>query len=133
MAYNTDKLYNRAIEVIKGQRLFFVDDVVAYLGISRTTFYDHFPVESDKMNNIKRLLNENRMNVKVSIRSKLHKSKSTTGLIALYKLICSDSERKKLSQSNVDVTTDGESFKEMPKTIDELYGRDTEDNSESEA
>lgn len=97
MAYDTDKLYNDAIRYIEEHGLFFIEDVVAYLGIAKSTFYDHFPEDSDESNDIKDRLNKNKMNTKVSIRSKLHKSTSPTGLLALYKLLATDDERRALA------------------------------------
>lgn len=97
MAYDTDKLYKKAIEVIKEKELYFMADVYAYLGVSAPTFYEHFPVESKELKDLKDLIESNKVSTKVSIRSKLHQSKSPTGLLALYKLISTDEERKNLS------------------------------------
>lgn len=97
MAYNTDELYEKALKAIKEYNLFFLADVYAYLGIAKSTFYDHFPEDSDKSNDIKEAIEKNKMQTKVSIRSKLHKSTNTAGLLALYKLICTEDERKALA------------------------------------
>ena len=97
MAYKTSELYERALEEIDKNNLFFVEDVVAYLGIAKPTFYEHFPIDSNEMNAIKEKLNKNAMRTKVSIRSKLHQSKSPTGLLALYKLLATNDERKALA------------------------------------
>jgi len=108
MAYKTEDLYKDALGVIKEYNLFFVADVLAYLGISKDTFYRHFPLESDESNAIKEELDKNKARTKISIRSKLHKSTSPTGLLALYKLICTDEERKALSMQHHDHTSEGE-------------------------
>jgi len=97
MAYDTKKLYNQALEEIDKNNLFFVEDVVAYLGIAKPTFYEHFPIDSNEMNAIKEKLNKNAMRTKVSIRSKLHQSKSPASLLALYKLLATNDERKALA------------------------------------
>jgi hypothetical protein len=97
MAYNTDELYKQALQEIEENTLFFVSDVVAYLGIAESTFYEHFPPDSEKSKAIKEKLNKNAMRTKVSIRSKLHQSKSPTGLLALYKLLATNDERKALA------------------------------------
>jgi hypothetical protein len=97
MAYKTSELYERALEEIDKNNLFFIEDVVAYLGIAKPTFYEHFPIDSNEMNAIKEKLNKNAMRTKVSIRSKLHQSKSPTGLLALYKLLATNDERKALA------------------------------------
>jgi hypothetical protein len=97
MAYNTSELYQQALEEIDKNNLFFIEDVVAYLGIDKSTFYKHFPIDSNESNAIKERLNKNAMRTKVSIRSKLHQSKSPAGLLALYKLLATNDERKALA------------------------------------
>lgn len=117
MAYKTEDLYKQAIEAIKSNNLFFLADVYAYLGISHDTFYKHFPLESEKMESIKEAINKNKARTKISIRSKLHGSNSPTGLLALYKLICTDDERKALSMQHFDHTTGGEKINEVTVRI----------------
>lgn len=97
MAYKTKKLYDEALRAIDENNLFFVDDVCAYLGINRSTFYKHFPIDSNKSNAIKDKLSKNKMRTKVSIRSKLHKSQAPAALLALYKLLATEDERRALS------------------------------------
>ena len=97
MAYNTEDLYQKALVEIETNNLFFVSDVCSYLGLAESTFYDHFPKDSEKSKDIKDRLSKNKSKTKVSLRSKLHKSNSPAGLLALYKLICTDEERKALA------------------------------------
>lgn len=108
MAYNKKDLYKNALNAIKEFNLFFIEDACAYLGVSKDTFYRHFPLESDESNAIKEELDKNKARTKISIRSKLHKSTSPTGLLALYKLICTPEERKALSMQHHDHTSEGE-------------------------
>lgn len=123
MAYKTQDLYSKAIEAIKSNNLFFLADVYAYLGISHDTFYKHFPLESEKMEAIKEAIDKNKARTKISIRSKLHSSTSPTGLLALYKLICTDEERKALSMQHFDHTTDGEKIDKV--TFEYVRPQDT--------
>lgn len=97
MAYDVDALYEQALLEIERNNLFFMQDVYAYLGISHDSFYRFFPTESERYETIKDRLNKNKMKVKVSIRSKLHKGQNTAALLALYKLICTDDERRALA------------------------------------
>lgn len=117
MAYDKKDLYKNALNVIKEYNLFFVEDACAYLGVAKPTFYKHFPVDSNEMNAIKEELDKNKARTKISIRSKLHKSTSTTGLLALYKLVCTDEERKALSMQHFDHTSDGEKINEVTVRI----------------
>ena len=97
MAYNKTEIFETAKKKIVEHKLFFVEDIVAFLPISKKTFYEYFPVESDECNELKELLNQNKTELKVSMRSKWYKSNAPALQMALMKLICTDEERKKLS------------------------------------
>jgi hypothetical protein len=102
MAYDKKKIFEQAKEVIVKHKLFFVDDIVAFLPISKQTFYDFFPVESDKLDELKGLLEQNRTTLKVSMRSKWYKSNAPALQMALMKLIATPEELKKLSMQFVE-------------------------------
>lgn len=97
MAYNKTEIFETAKKKIVEHKLFFVEDIVAFLPISKKTFYEYFPVESDESNELKELLNQNKTELKVSMRSKWYKSNAPALQMALMKLICTDEERKKLA------------------------------------
>ena len=103
MTYDKTKILKQAKEAIDKHKLFFIEDIVAFLPLSKPTFYDFFPLDSNELNDIKGMLEENKIKVKVSIRSKLHKGNKAPELIALYKLICTDAERKALSMQQIEV------------------------------
>lgn len=113
MAYDRKKIFEQAKEVIIKHKLFFIEDIVAFLPIAKKTFYEYFPLDSNESNELKRLLETNRTELKVSMRSKWYKSNAPALQMALMKLICSDDERKKLSMTYSDVTTDGEKINKM--------------------
>ena len=97
MAYDRKKIFEQAKEVIVKHKLFFVDDIVAFLPCATSTFYDFFPANSEELEELKELLNQNRTELKVSMRSKWYKSNAPALQMALMKLICTDEERKKLA------------------------------------
>ena len=97
MAYNTEDLFNRAMEQIKKHKLFFIEDIIAFLPCHKSTFYEHFPNESDNYKRMFDELEKNRTELKVSMRSKWYKSNAPALQMALMKLICTDEERKKLA------------------------------------
>lgn len=97
MAYNTKELFEKAKDVIVKHKLFFIEDIVAFLPCSKPTFYEHFPIDSNEINELKELLETNRTELKVSMRSKWYKSNAPALQMALMKLICTDEERKKLA------------------------------------
>ena len=97
MAYDRKKIFEQAKEMIVKHKLFFVEDIVAFLPCSKPTFYDFFPPDSNELNDLKELLEQNRTELKVSMRSKWYKSNAPALQMALMKLICTDEERKKLA------------------------------------
>ena len=97
MAYDRKKIFEQSKEVIVKHKLFFVEDIVAFLPISKPTFYEFFPIDSNEFNDLKELLETNRTELKVSMRSKWYKSNAPALQMALMKLICTDEERKKLA------------------------------------
>jgi hypothetical protein len=101
MAYDRKKIFKQCQSVIKKYKLYFIEDVVAYLPISKKTFYEFYPVDGNECNELKELLETNKINTKVAIRKKLQAGDKAAELIALYKLICSDDERKALSMQQI--------------------------------
>lgn len=132
MAYKTEDLFEQAISIIKDKRLFFIEDVVAFLPCSKPTFYEHFKLDSDEFNAIKDELEKNRIAIKSSMRKKWYDSDNATLQVALMKLICTDEERKALSPSYIDKTEvnvngEGMNFNITRRIID------TKDSDESES
>lgn len=107
MAYDTKVLFEKAKEAIVKHKLFFVDDIVAFLPCAKPTFYEHFPLNSNQLNELKELLETNRTELKVSMRSKWYKSNAPALQMALMKLIASPEELRKLSM-NHQVTEEAE-------------------------
>ena len=108
MAYDKTKIYEQAKQAIKDNKLFFIEDIVAFLPCRKPTFYEFFPIDSNEMNELKEMLEQNKIELKVSLRSKWYKSNAPALQMALMKLICTPEEHKKLSMNYTDVTTDGE-------------------------
>jgi hypothetical protein len=108
MAYDKIKIFEQAKEMIVKHKLFFVEDIVSFLPCAKPTFYEFFPPDSNELNEIKDLLDSNRVAIKVSLRSKWHKSDNATLQVSLYKLICTEDERKKLSMTHNKTEHSGE-------------------------
>ena len=96
MAYDRVKIYAEATELSKKMGFFFVQDLIDYLCISKPTFYLFFPENSTELDALKQNLYKNRITQKVHLRKRLSEG-SGSELIALYKLIGNDEERKALS------------------------------------
>lgn len=103
-----DKLFEQALQIAKDKRLIFVEEVIAYLPISKPTFYDYYPKDSNDFNELRRVINDNKIDIKQGLREKWYESDNATLQMALYKLTAREEERKKLAMSYVDNTTKGE-------------------------
>lgn len=121
MANDKKKILEQAKEMIVKNKLFFIEDIVAYIPISKPTFYDYYPVGSDEFNELKGLLETNRTTLKVSMRSKWYTSNAPALQMALMKLIATPEELKKLSMTFVESenTNRNENF-----DIGQLYKND---------
>ena len=102
MAYDRNKIFEQAKEVIVKHKLFFIEDIVAFLPISKPTFYEYFPIDSNEFNELKELLEVNRVTLKVSMRSKWYTSNAPALQMALMKLIANPEELKKLSMQFIE-------------------------------
>lgn len=90
------------MKAITKHKLFFIEDVVAYLPCSKPTFYEHKLNESI---DIKTALENNKIEIKVSMRNKWFKSDNATLQMGLYKLLGSQEEYHRLSNTRIDITT----------------------------
>jgi hypothetical protein len=119
MAYDRKKIFEQAKEQIVSKRLIFVEEVVAFIGIAKPTFYDFFPIDSNEMNELKGLIETNKISLKTSMRKKWYDSDNATLQMGLMKLIATPEEHKKLSQNYTDHTTDGKAITLTPPTAGE--------------
>ena len=115
MAYDKQKIFEQAKEMIVKHKLFFIDDIIAFLPCHKATFYEFFPPESEKSDELKALLETNRVELKVSMRSKWYKSNAPALQMALMKLISTPEELKKLAMNYTDHTTAGEKINQSIK------------------
>jgi len=105
MAYDRKKIFEQAKEVIVKHKLFFIEDIVAFLPISKKTFYEYFPIDSNECNELKGLMETQRTELKVKMRSKWYNSNAPALQMALMKLIASPEELKRLSMTYTDNET----------------------------
>lgn len=121
MAYDKKKIFERAKEIVVKKKLYFIEDIIAFLPISKPTFYDFFKPESNELNEIKGLLENNKIETKAAMFSKWYQSDAPALQMALMKLICTDEQRKKLSmtysENQVDLKTNISELK-LPKYLE---------------
>lgn len=96
MAYNKAEIYEQALELSQKMGFFFVQDLIDFLCISKPTFYLFFPDGSNELDALKENLYKNRITQKIHLRKRLSEGNGTE-LIALYKLIGNEDERRALS------------------------------------
>jgi len=100
MQNNTESLETKAIKLIKEKNLFFHEDVIAYLGIAKGTYYNH---KLNEMDSIKEALELNRVITKNSMRKKWAISDNSALQMGLYKLIATKEEQRALSMQTIDL------------------------------
>src|SRR5690554_5195454 len=118
------KIYKQALEMAEQKKCFFIDQLLAFLPIVKSTFYDYFPVDSNELNSIKAILEKNRVDVKSAMYNKWFKSDNPTLQIALMKLIATDEEAHRLNgtRQQLDLSsTDGSMSPKAPVSLDDWY------------
>jgi hypothetical protein len=125
MAYDKNKIFEQAKEVTVKNKLFFIEDIVAFLPCSKNYFYDHFPPDSNEYDELKALLDTNRTTLKVSMRSKWYTSNAPALQMALMKLIATPEELKKLSMQFIESENKNTNF-----DISKIYDKETPEELE---
>lgn len=138
--YNKEELYNIAIDKAKKHKLIWIEEIVSFLPCSKTTFYDFYPLNSNELNALKEIIENNRVEIKTAMRKKWYDSDNATLQIGLMKLISTEEEAARLNGSNqkIDHTTKGEAIlidqpavqiivNGLPKSLD----GNTEDTAET--
>lgn len=106
--YNTTEIFEQSKKLIVKHKLLFIQDVVDFLPITRQTFYRYFPLESEEMQEIKKLIDENKISIKSNLRAKWYNSDNATLQLALYRLTANEDEHRMLNQRYIDHTSGGE-------------------------
>ena len=130
MAYDRVKIFEQAKEVTVKNKLFFIEDIVAFLPCSKNYFYDHFPPDSNEYDELKALLDTNRTTLKVSMRSKWYTSNAPALQMALMKLIATPEELRKLSMQFIESENTNNITNNIQVEI--VKNEDTSDTSISE-
>ena len=103
---DTDKLFADVMAAIKAHNIWTISEVPCFVGVSRPTLYNHFPVGSERLDAIQAALDENKMKSRVSLRNAMFKKKDPSCLIALYKMVATPDERKALASHFLETSTD---------------------------
>jgi hypothetical protein len=114
MMYDRAKILAQALKLSEQPDTYTVEDVFTLLPCSKSTFYSMFPDGSDELDTIKAQLETNKVNMKIQLRAKLARGEKATEIIALYKLIATDDERRALSMNHTDITSNGNTIAVAP-------------------
>lgn len=74
-----------------------MQDVYQSIGMSPSTFYRHYPTNSDEYEQINEALEANKTIMKREIRDRLAECKNPSGLVVLYRLLATDAEMDALN------------------------------------
>lgn len=102
MAYDRKKIYEQALDLIEKKKLFFIEDVVTLLPISKPTFYEFFEIDSNELNTIKELLDKNKIEIKNGLRNKWYNGNNPLTQMALYKLIGTEEEYHRIASTKTE-------------------------------
>lgn len=105
-----EKLVQLCLDIIRNPdiNILFITDLVAFLPISRATFYNY---GLDKLDILKEEIDNNRIRTKQALRAKWAKSNSPALQIALYKMIATKEEKEAIQ--NVVLPKDAEQKPEV--------------------
>lgn len=124
----TKKYEKELLKVIKSKKIAFFDHCFGFTSFSRTTGYEYKLNDSDA---IKDAINQNRVTAKNYMLNKWIASENATLQISAMRLLSDSEEHKKLNQSYVDQTTNGESINTVKpievKVIEEKYTHENRD------
>lgn len=129
MAYDREKIYNDSLKLIQEKNLLFVEDLIPFIPIVKSTFYEMFPNGSEQSDSIKTLLEENKVSQKLLLRSKWYESENPTIQIALMKIISSDTEAHRLNGTK---TENHSTHTIKPFDINKIYADDQETQADLE-
>ena len=113
MAYDTEILFQQAIDAIEQHDPIFITELIKYLPCDPDTFYSHFPKDSDKFRVIRAKIDLFRVAKKSEMRKKWYESDSASLQICAYKLLADDNELNILT----DVKKEIDNTKENPRLV----------------
>ena len=94
MRYSKKKLEEMALKAIKENRLTWHDEVIAFLPVTKGTYYNK---NLNELDSIKDAITNNRLEMKAKLKKKWFESDNPTLSIALMKMIANDEEWDKLN------------------------------------
>lgn len=118
--YKYQKYEKECVDLVIQNNIVFTDEIFIYSEVLPSVFFEMKLNESQK---IKDAIDINRAKLKRDLRLKWFDSSNGTMNVALYKLICSDDEKRSLSSSSVSKTNSNNDFctqEEYLKSLKEM-------------
>lgn len=115
-----DKLVQMCLDIVRNPKIniLFIKDLVAFLPISRATFYNY---GLDKLDILKEEIENNRIKTKQALRGKWANSKSPALQIALYRMIATPEEKAAIAyvpqQKEVETKPEEAPIKQMFESL----------------
>lgn len=100
MAYKREEMIKTSLEVIEKHQIVFIDEIFIFTSFCSATFYNK---GLEKLEDIKKAIEKNRLTIKHNLRNKWHQSDNPTLQIALYKLIGSEEEYMRLANAKQEI------------------------------
>jgi len=101
MAYDKKKIFEKAKKLVVDKELIFMSEVITLLPVSNATFYLYFPDNSEELDALKELIEENKVDLKRALRKKMLDNGKSADNIVLYKLAGTKEERDILNNTGV--------------------------------
>lgn len=106
MPYDRNAIFEQAIKEAESKQLIWIEELVACLGIAKSTFYVYFPDGSDESNAIKAIISKNRVILSLVNRRNMLKSNNSTCMVALAKILGTEEEAHRLNGSKTETKTE---------------------------
>mgnify|MGYP000014473765 CR=1 FL=1 len=101
MAYDKKKIFEKAKKLVVDKELIFMSEVITLLPVSNATFYAYYPDNSEELEALKELIEENKVDLKRALRKKMLDNGKSADNIVLYKLAGTKEERDILNNTGV--------------------------------
>lgn len=103
-AAKVERYFKKAKEEAEKNNIFFIDDLIPFLGISAKSFYNYFPVGSDKHTEIKECVQNVAIRLKVKINNNLYiNTDNMTAQLSLLKQVSKEAQQA-LSMQRIEAT-----------------------------
>lgn len=101
--YDDKELFERALKTIETKKPKSITDLIAWMGISRETFYVKFPTESNSHKSIVEAICTEKAKIKGAMLQKWVGGNNATLQIAAYRLLADSDELRALSMQTQEI------------------------------